>query len=317
VSQLRSLRFVVATLHGGAEQDEREFAVDEFMSGERPILVATSVAARGLDVQELRLVVNYDCPTHTEDYVHRVGRTGRAGTEGVAHTFLVQGADDQYAPDLIRCLRASQVDIPPQLQELADSYKARKAAGQLVPIHGSGFGGRGYSFTREETRAVKARRIESLQPTQENSEQPTPAKTGKEVATVGGSTAAKATTSGSTSSTPIPSSTAADGQDEAEGVVDRRGDVTTIIFYNDYPTSVRRAMASAPTHVKWQREFDVRVAMRGLYIPPNTPMPANDRRRLHLLLQGTSVNAVTAARAAILDFLQRLASKASTSYRVT
>ena len=52
------------------------------------ILVATSVAARGLDVKELVLVVNYDCPNHYEDYVHRCGRTGRAGTKGFAETFI-------------------------------------------------------------------------------------------------------------------------------------------------------------------------------------------------------------------------------------
>lgn len=55
------------------------------------ILVATSVAARGLDVRDLQLVLNYDCPNHHEDYVHRVGRTGRAGQKGTAITFIGEG----------------------------------------------------------------------------------------------------------------------------------------------------------------------------------------------------------------------------------
>ena len=62
--------------------------ITDFKKGKLKILVATSVAARGLDVKELVLVVNYDCPNHYEDYVHRCGRTGRAGTKGFAETFI-------------------------------------------------------------------------------------------------------------------------------------------------------------------------------------------------------------------------------------
>ena len=62
--------------------------ITDFKKGKLKILVATSVAARGLDVKELVLVVNYDCPNHYEDYVHRCGRTGRAGTKGFAETFV-------------------------------------------------------------------------------------------------------------------------------------------------------------------------------------------------------------------------------------
>ena len=64
----------------------------------RTLLVATSVAGRGLDVKELVLVVNYHCPNHLEDYVHRVGRTGRAGRKGTAYTF-VSPDEQQYAPE--------------------------------------------------------------------------------------------------------------------------------------------------------------------------------------------------------------------------
>lgn len=70
------------SLHGGKDQFDRDNVLKEFKSGECKILVATSVAARGLDVPSIRLVVNYDVPNHLEDYVHRVGRTGRAGNTG-------------------------------------------------------------------------------------------------------------------------------------------------------------------------------------------------------------------------------------------
>lgn len=74
------------SLHGGKEQTDRECTIADFKSDVCNILVATSVAARGLDVKELRLVVNYDVPNHHEDYVHRVGRTGRAGQKARSPT---------------------------------------------------------------------------------------------------------------------------------------------------------------------------------------------------------------------------------------
>lgn len=61
---------------------DRDSTIEDFKKGDFQLLVATSVAARGLDVKELNVVVNYDCPNHMEDYVHRVGRTGRAGRKG-------------------------------------------------------------------------------------------------------------------------------------------------------------------------------------------------------------------------------------------
>ena len=78
------------SLHGGIDQYDRDSTITDFKAGKIKILVATSVAARGLDVKELVLVVNYDCPNHYEDYVHRCGRTGRAGNKGYAHTFLTE-----------------------------------------------------------------------------------------------------------------------------------------------------------------------------------------------------------------------------------
>ena len=65
------------------------FLCSDFKAARLKLLVATSVAARGLDVKKLVLVVNYDCPNHYEDYVHRVGRTGRAGNKGFAYTFVL------------------------------------------------------------------------------------------------------------------------------------------------------------------------------------------------------------------------------------
>lgn len=78
----------VATLHGGKTQSFRSAALDRFKRGQIQVLVATDVAARGIDVHSVELVVNYDVPTHPEVFVHRVGRTARAGASGVALTMM-------------------------------------------------------------------------------------------------------------------------------------------------------------------------------------------------------------------------------------
>ena len=78
--------------------------ITDFKKGKLKILVATSVAARGLDVKELVLVVNYDCPNHYEDYVHRCGRTGRAGTKGFAETFVTP-EQGRYAGEICYTLK--------------------------------------------------------------------------------------------------------------------------------------------------------------------------------------------------------------------
>ncbi len=112
-------------------------------------MVATSVAARGLDVKDLNLVVNYDVPNHYEDYVHRVGRTGRAGNKGTAYTFITPD-EERYAPDLVKALEASEIAVPESLQKLVESYSAKKTSGQMVAVHGSGYGGKGFKFDASE-----------------------------------------------------------------------------------------------------------------------------------------------------------------------
>lgn len=80
-------------------------------------MVATSVCARGLDIKHIKLVINYYCPNHLEDYVHRVGRTGRAGNKGTAYTFITP-EECQYASDLIRALENSGSKVPADLINL-------------------------------------------------------------------------------------------------------------------------------------------------------------------------------------------------------
>ena len=80
--------FAVATVHGDLGQAQRERALRAFRSGKVDVLVATDVAARGIDVDDVTHVINYECPDDEKAYVHRIGRTGRAGRAGVAVTFV-------------------------------------------------------------------------------------------------------------------------------------------------------------------------------------------------------------------------------------
>ena len=109
------------SLHGGIDQYDRESTISDFKNGNIPLLIATSVAARGLDVKELILVVNYDVPNHYEDYVHRCGRTGRAGHKGYAYTFITTD-QVKYVGDIINALELSETEIPEDLKLLWDTY---------------------------------------------------------------------------------------------------------------------------------------------------------------------------------------------------
>lgn len=80
--------FKAAAIHGNKSQNQRQRALDEFKSNRLQILIATDVASRGLDIEDVTHVINYDAPTSYDDYVHRIGRTGRAGKRGIALTFV-------------------------------------------------------------------------------------------------------------------------------------------------------------------------------------------------------------------------------------
>ncbi|KAF8818520.1 putative ethylene-responsive Rna helicase, partial [Cardiosporidium cionae] len=125
--------------------------------GVKTILIATSVAARGLDVKAIVLVINYNAPDHLEDYVHRIGRTGRAGNLGVAYTFITP-QESEKAEDLVKVLRQSGQEIPAELQSLADAFKLQCNMGIATAYRGKGFGGRGFKFTSSEKSRLQVER---------------------------------------------------------------------------------------------------------------------------------------------------------------
>ena len=134
-------------------------------------MIATSVAARGLDVKNLILVVNFDCPNHYEDYVHRCGRTGRAGNKGTgasklkinnnyyfkAYTFLTE-EEGKYAGDIIKALEMSKTAVPKHLENLWERYKLdQERLGKTVQ-KSSGFSGSGFKFDEAENQMDKDRK---------------------------------------------------------------------------------------------------------------------------------------------------------------
>lgn len=107
-------------IHGGKDQKEREFAIDAFKSGEKDVLVATDVASKGLDFPNIQHVINYDMPNEIENYVHRIGRTGRCGKTGIATTFIGKNQSELILLDLRHLLKEAKQRIPPVLMMLAD-----------------------------------------------------------------------------------------------------------------------------------------------------------------------------------------------------
>lgn len=118
---LEKLGYNSCTLHGGKGQEQREYALAALKSGAKDMLVATDVAGRGIDIKDVSLVINYDMAKTIEDYTHRIGRTGRAGKNGVAISFVTKD-DSALFYDLKQCVMASPVSIcPPELMNHPDA----------------------------------------------------------------------------------------------------------------------------------------------------------------------------------------------------
>jgi ATP-dependent RNA helicase RhlE len=113
LSRLKAAGISVEVLHGDKDMKHRRRALDEFANGKVQVLVATDVAQRGLDIEGISHVVNYDVPRNPEDYVHRIGRTGRAGAEGTAITFM-SGGELALVNDIERVLgkKLPRVSMP-------------------------------------------------------------------------------------------------------------------------------------------------------------------------------------------------------------
>lgn len=137
-------------LHGGQDQQDRDFTLQDFKDGISNILISTSVAARGIDVKNVILVVNFKVPDHLEDYIHRVGRTGRAGKAGFAYTFIQPDEADK-AQDMVDALRQCNQEVPGKLKALAEEHQTAVNTGQARKRkRWGGFGGKSFSYENSE-----------------------------------------------------------------------------------------------------------------------------------------------------------------------
>ena len=150
---LQGNNFPATSIHGDRTQREREQALASFRSGYTPVLVATAVAARGLDIPNVTHVVNYDLPTDIDDYVHRIGRTGRAGNTGRSTAFFDPSRDKTILKDLMDILREANQEVPDWLEQCR-----RRLEGDVFNrAYSSGRGGRGRGRGGSRFGAVDAR----------------------------------------------------------------------------------------------------------------------------------------------------------------
>ena len=116
-----------AAMHGDRDQSYRERTLAAFRNGTTPILVATDVASRGIDVKGISAVINYDLANTSEDYVHRIGRTGRAGNSGESFTFLTHSNEDSWkVMGIVEIMEKNGQHAPPEVQEMIDRLKYRQ-----------------------------------------------------------------------------------------------------------------------------------------------------------------------------------------------
>jgi len=320
--QLVRCGYPSSSLHGGKEQEDRDSTLADFKRADGPsVLVATSVAGRGLDVRSVGCVINYSAPNHLEDYVHRVGRTGRADEKGVAYTLVNSGDEAKHAPNVVRAMvEAGQGEnISESLRKLADEFKGRVERGE-ARYAGSGFKGKGYSYDSSElSEAQKLVQLEKRQARIEagmmdpDEDDPT--------LRIGINGAAGDDVESSTDVDPsagalvnMQANLSADvlalpGMKEAilkkagiepspsqtdPGVLSGGGTLSTgsnhfveEIEINAYPREARWKVTQKETTVRLQDEFQTAVTLKGKYIAPSV-QPEEGERRLYLHLEATS-----------------------------
>jgi len=131
----------IVCLHGDMAQNERDHALWAFKQGKAKVLVATDVAQRGLDIKNVGCVVNYDPPANEEDYVHRIGRTGRAGEKGEAYTLLYENETD-LAHKIVKQMRKTGQEVPEELLQITQGG-GKGSYSQWGSYGGKGGGGGG------------------------------------------------------------------------------------------------------------------------------------------------------------------------------
>ncbi|KAL7437472.1 hypothetical protein ACHAXH_004207 [Discostella pseudostelligera] len=314
--QLTRCGYSSLSIHGGMDQEDRDSNMYDFKRADGPnVLVATSVAGRGLDVPSCGCVVNYSAPNHLEDYVHRVGRTGRGSARGVAFTFVNSIDEAKFAPSVVRAMveAGQSKNVSEELNALAESFKEKVAKGE-ARWASSGYKGRGYTYDSSEISDVqKLAQMEKrqalidaglLDPDDEDVKDQD-----QDVNDDSGD--AGATTTG-------PSSSGIGKKDAVGFLANVSADVLAIpglrealmkkagmlptdvgptstsenhfveeLEINDYPQQARWKVTQKETTSRLQDEFQTAVTLKGQYVEPGKS-PAEGERKLYLHLEAQS-----------------------------
>jgi len=335
------------SLHGGKDQTDRESTIADFKSNVCSLLIATSVAARGLDVKELELVVNYDVPNHYEDYVHRVGRTGRAGRKGFAVTFISE-EEERYAPDLVKALELSQQAVPEDLKALADRFMAKVKQG-TEQAHGTGYGGSGFKFNEEEDEARKtAKKAQAREYGYEEDKSDSDSDEEGGVRKAGGDLAAQAIANAHAAAALVANKAASNANQQVSrtaavplipllAATNQQNDEATAralqaamnlqqnlariqahavpehyeaeLEINDFPQNARWKITHKETLAPIQDWTGAAITTRGTYIPHGKIVGANERK-LYLFIEGPTESSVKKAKAELKRVLEDCANQA-------
>jgi ATP-dependent RNA helicase DDX46/PRP5 len=322
------------SIHGGKDQVDRDSTISDFKKGVVPILIATSVAARGLDVKQLKLVINYDAPNHLEDYVHRAGRTGRAGNTGVAVTFVTP-EQENCAPGIAKALEQSGQPVPDVLNEMRKAHWEKVKSGKAKTT--SGFGGKGLDRLDQEREAARMRERkthkaegEEDEDKDEKKEKEDDGKVEKALSAIraaasgvigrkeGEGAEAKSPSQGAAQATvtqvpkgkdpldkvssavsAINSRLGKAGQLRAGQPIDNKGPDAgafhATLEINDFPQKARWAVTNRTNVAKILEATGTSITTKGNFYPPGKEVPPNGEPKLYILIEGDTEVVVSSA----------------------
>ncbi|VVT55285.1 uncharacterized protein SAPINGB_P004520 [Magnusiomyces paraingens] len=297
------------SIHGGKEQIDRDSALSDFRKGVVNLLIATSVAARGLDVKQLRLVVNYDAPNHMEDYVHRVGRTGRAGNTGTAVTFVTP-EEDRAAANIVKALKLSNAEVPTELQAMADVFMAKVKAGEAK--FGSGFRGKGLEKLDEARDTARKRERKAFGEDEGDEENETSRAETVAAVTTAATTQAHGFNIGAVIVNKGHHASTEEKMRKQQvlkvgAAPDNRGPETSefhaTLEINDFPQKARWAVTNNANICKIIEETSTSITTKGIFYPAGKSPAEGEEPKLYILIEGQSDVSVSNAHKALVDLL--------------
>lgn len=273
------------SIHGGKEQADRDQAISDFKGGLVSVLIATSVAARGLDVKGLGLVVNWDSPNHMEDYVHRVGRTGRAGQRGTAMTFLLSD-QERLAAEISRAIKSSGNAPPAPVQLMTERFEFKVRSG-TEKRHMYGFAGKGLERLQDERDATREHERRAYEGDE----------AGGEAETEGSGTPA-ASSGANTDIIPKPVIVVTPPDSKSPTTA-----YHTTLQINDFPQQARYRASSNTSVSRVIANTGCSITAKGEYYPPGRIPGPKDEPKLFILIEGTSERAVKLAHHELSELL--------------